>query len=157
MPEIEQGALRRAEDTYRVLVLDGKEDHMPRIVKACKEAGQEVVPCRSIKEAFAFLETKDHVDVIVTEAFMENESVFDFLKEAKVTPEHRDVPIVIMAAEPGAIGMFCMPGVAQAAETLGAYKFLVMPKFDEAHLAREIQAILPLDQLPKKEENPKDA
>lgn len=152
MAEIQKGKRRPPADTYRVLVLDGKNDHMPRIVEACKKAGQEVVPCWSVQDAFKFLDTKDHVDVIVVEAFMEEESVFDFLKAAKEMPEHRDVPIVIMAAEPSAIGLFCMPSVAQSAEVLGAYKFIVMPKFDEMHLVREILAILPWEGLPKRED-----
>jgi hypothetical protein len=46
-----------------------------------------------------------------------------------------------------------MPSVAQATKILGAYKFLVMPKFDVRHLMREIEAILPKERNPKKEEH----
>lgn len=157
MARIEAGKVRPPEDTYRVLVLDGKSDHMPRLTAACKRAGQEVVPCHSIKEAFAFLVTKDHVDVILAEAFLSDESVFEFLKTAKSTPEHKDVPIMIVASEPGAVANFCMPGVEIASRRLGAFKFIVLPEFDEDLLVREIQAILPVQKLPRKEQDPTGA
>lgn len=138
-------------DNYRVLVLAAKEDQLTRIAEACKDAGQELVSCQTIKEAFDFLDTKNHVDVIVTEAFMENGSVFEFLLAAKQSSQHKDVPIMIVAFEPGDIGLFCMPNIAQTSASLGAYKFIVLPQFDGDHLVREIEAILPLERLPKKQ------
>lgn len=144
-------------DTYRILVLDGKDGHMSDTVKACKRAGHEVVACHTIREAFEFLDSKDHVDAFVTEAFMEDESVFDFLKAAKSDETHKDAPILILAAEPSKLGMFFAPSVAQAAELLGAYKFLVMPKFDIELLIHEIDAMLPHDKLPMKEADPDGA
>ncbi len=141
-------------ENYRILVLAGKEDHMTRLSEACQEAGQETVCCKTIEDAFAFLETKNHVDVIVAEAFMENESVFDFLVSAKQSDLHKDVPVMIVASEPGDIGLFCMPNIAQTSAVLGAYKFIVLPLFDANHLVREIEAILPHDRKPKKKTLP---
>lgn len=149
MAEIQKGKRKHPANTYRVLVLDGNDDHMPLIVAACKNAAQEVVPCKKITEAFAFLNTENHVDVIVAEAFMEHESIFDFLKTAKESPSYKDVPVMVIACEPGLIAKFCMPSVAHAAEILGVNKFLVMKQFDAVQLVREIQAILP--ELPKKQ------
>lgn len=156
MSQIERSKSCPDNDAYRILVLASKNDHMPAIVAACKEIGQEVVPCFTIKEAFAFLDTKDHVDLILLEAFLENESAFDFLKAAKETDELKHVPIMIMAAEPGQIGMFCTPSVSQTAELLGAYKFISMPKFDASHLVREIKAILPAEHAPRKVQDSSD-
>ncbi|HEY9776222.1 MAG TPA: hypothetical protein V6C81_20840 [Planktothrix sp.] len=154
MTEIIRSAKNLPSETYRILVLNEQESQLQQIIKACKRIGQEVVPCQSLSEAFKFLKTKDHVDAFVCEAFMQNESVFEFLKAAKNDAIHKDAPVMLVAAEPTEVAMFCMDGVAQAAEILGAYKFLVLPTFAVDQLTREIEAMLPREKLPMKEIDP---
>lgn len=158
MTKIEQAEQKLAVGAaYRILVLDGQSGHMQEIKDACKNLGQEVVPVTSIAEGLHFLDTKNHVDVVVAEAFLEQESVFEFLKSLKEDPQHKDIPVMIMAAEPSAIGQYCLNSVESAAEILGAYKFLYMPKFDIRRLMREVRAILPEDHAPKKDTDPDGA
>ncbi len=151
MTEIERGKPRPENDCYRILVLDDDKEQMEEIKIACLAVGQEVVPVTSIRQGLRFLETKDHVDVIVAEAFLENESVFELLRKLKELPDHQDVPVMIMAVNPGQIGQFCNDMLKHTSKLLGAYKFLVMSKFDVEHLMREIKAILPVETTPKKE------
>ncbi len=157
MTKIEAGKPRPPGDCYRILVLGEKIGHLDEIKQACKALGQEVVPVTSIQEGLTFLDTKDHVDVVVAEAFLEQESVFDFLKQLREHPMHQDVPVMLMAAEPSATGEFCLPSVEQAAQVLGAYKFIYMPHFDVKRLMREVQAILPEERAPKRLDDPDNA
>lgn len=152
MTEIERGKPRPANDCYRILVLDDDRQQMEKIKAACLLVGQEVVPVSTISEGMHFLTTKDHVDVVVTEAYLEDESVFEFLKALKAIPDHQDVPVMVLAVDPGQIGQFCSQMMQQTFKVFGAHKFLVMAEFDLEHLMREIAALLPEDKIPKKEE-----
>jgi CheY-like chemotaxis protein len=157
MTEIERGKARPDDDCYRILVLDDNSEQMEEIKVACLAVGQELVAVNSIREGIEFLERKDHVDVIVAEAFMQNESVFELLKQLKGLPDHQDVPVMIMSVDPGEIGLFCNHMVKQTAQLFGAYKFLIMPKFDVKKLMREVDALLPHEKQPKREKDPEGA
>ncbi len=152
MNELERGQPRPQNDCYRILVLDDDRQQMEKLKAACLLVGQEVVPVSTIKEGMHFLTTKDHVDVVVSEAFLEDESVFEFLKTLKAMPDHQDVPVMVLAVDPGQIGQFCSQMMAQTFKVFGAHKFLVMAEFDLEHLMREIAALLPKDKVPKKDE-----
>ncbi len=98
----------------------------------------------------AFLETKDHVDIIVAAAHLENESVFEFLKRVKAADSHlRDVPFVMLCAEPGTLGLLTSPAVEVAAGIMGADQYLLMTEFDAERLMQEIEPLLP--PIPHKE------
>ncbi len=78
MNQIEQPTRRLAPiDTYRILTLENP-DNIEQLKEVCKEAGHEVVPVLTIEQAMLFLETKDHVDVIVAAAHLEEESILTF-------------------------------------------------------------------------------
>ncbi|MDZ4836601.1 MAG: hypothetical protein SGJ27_22720 [Candidatus Melainabacteria bacterium] len=157
MAKIEQGSPRPVDDCYRILVLDVKSNHLDEIKEACKAVGQEVVGVTSIAEGLTFLNTKDHVDVVIAEAFLQNESVFDFLAKLKMKPMHADVPVMLIADEPSQVGTLCLPSVEVTAKLMGAGKFLFMPEFDIKRLMREIEAMLPTERLPKREADPTNA
>jgi CheY-like chemotaxis protein len=140
-------------DNYRILVLDENVERINAITLACQLIGQEVVPVRTIKEGMNFLLTRDHVDVMVSEVYLQDESVFDLLKELKSLPHHSSVPVILLAVNPGAIATFLSDNVAEVALALGAYKFLVMPDYDVERLMREIAAVLPVDKPPKKDQD----
>src|SRR5471030_1744818 len=78
-----------AKDTFRILIMDTVE-HTDQLKAACKDAGHSVVAAKTIKEAFAFLDGKDHADVIVCAAFLEDESLFEFLKRLRTNLIHKD-------------------------------------------------------------------
>jgi CheY-like chemotaxis protein len=153
MTEIERGKPRPENDCYRILVLDDDLNQMEKIKAACLLVGQEVIAVSTISEGMHFLTTKDHVDVVVAEAFLENESVFEFLKTLKSMPDHQDVPVMVLAVDPGQIGQFCSELMKETSKVFGAHKFLVMAEFDLEHLMREIAALLPEDKTPKKEDS----
>jgi PleD family two-component response regulator len=157
MAEIERGKPRPENDCYRILVLDDNVEQMRTLAEACKAIGQEVVPVTTIAEGMHFLDTKDHVDLVVAEAFMEDESVFEFLKELKSIEEHQNVPIMIVSVEPGPIARLTNELVARTFKMLGACKFVVMPRFELAKLMDEIAAALPREREPKKNSDPENA
>ena len=150
MKEIQAGMPRPEDDCYRILVLDDNVQQMETIKIACQMLGQEVVPVTSIKEGMNYLNVKDHVDVLVAEVFLENESVFDLLKLLKGKPDHADVPVMLISVHPGHIAQFFNEQMQEAAAFLGAHKFLVMPEFDVESLMKEIAAVLPERKIPKK-------
>ncbi|CAN5507772.1 hypothetical protein BH10CYA1_BH10CYA1_40290 [soil metagenome] len=157
MPELKTGQPRPENDNYRILVLVEEPAHMQLIVESCKKLKQEVVPVQTIEAALKFLETKDHVDACIAEAFLQNESSFDFLSRMKKLPGHKDVPVMLVALAPGEVARFCRESMETAASVLGAYKFLIMPDFDLDQMIREVQSLLPVKKIPKKEADPTSA
>lgn len=155
--EIQKGAPRPADDVYRIMILAEQKDFLDQLSESCKALGQEVVTVSTIASAMKFLNTQDHVDVVVSEAFLQNESSFDFLIQLKKKADHKEVPVMLVAWNPGDVAKFCAESVSQTAKVLGAYKFLIMPEFDLAQLAREVDSILPKQKIPKKEEHPAGA
>src|ERR1700730_9182188 len=143
MAEVEQPYKHLPDrQTYRVLAIDTPEQ-VAELTFACKALGHEVVPVLTIKEGMDFMNKQDHVDVIVSAAHLENESVFDFLKLIKSSPKHKDVPFMVICAEPGELGLFVNDVVEKAANILGAAKYLVMDTFNVHQLMKEITALLP--------------
>ena len=151
MSTIERGKPRPVGDRYRLLVLIEDATQMEKIRVACRLLDQEIVPVSSIQEGMDFLETKDHVDVVIAEAFLQNESVFDFLTRVRKMPDHERVPVMIVAVDPGEIGRFCAASLEGTAKILGAYKFLLMPEFDLDLLMKEVSIIIPAETTPRKE------
>jgi CheY-like chemotaxis protein len=139
-----------AEDTFRILLMD-TEEHTDQMKAACKDAGYDVVAAQSIKEAFAFLDGKDHADVIVSAAYLEDESLFEFLKRLRTDPIHKDTMVMTLALEPGPTGVRVNNSTEKAARLLGADVFLNMPVFDASELLAEIHKLLP--PVPKLQES----
>jgi CheY-like chemotaxis protein len=142
-------------EAYRILVLDTAE-HINRLERACREGGHEIVSVSHIAEGLEFLRRKDKVDVVVSAVHLEGESVFDFLREMKNDPVHCDVPFIMICSEPSEIAVYVNEHIEQAAEVLGADKYLMMDEYDGGRLLREIEASLP-DLLPRRFEDPKHA
>jgi CheY-like chemotaxis protein len=132
-----------AKDTFRILIMDSVE-HTDQLKAACKDAGHSVVAAKTIKEAFAFLDGNDHADVIVCGAFLEDESLFDFLKRLREDPIHKHSMFMILALAPGPIGVRLKHTVEIAGKQFGADAFVSMPVFDAAQLIAEIKRLLPL-------------
>ena len=131
-----------AKDTFRILIMDTVE-HTDQLKKACKDAGHDVVAVQTIKEAFSFLDGKDHADVIVCAAYLEDESMFEFLKRLRKNPIHKDSMFLTLALAPGPIGAGANTSTENAGRLLGADAFVSMPVFDPAQLIAEIKKLLP--------------
>jgi CheY-like chemotaxis protein len=143
-PAIELASNARApKDTFRILIMDTVA-HTDLLKGACKDAGHSVVPAHTIREAFAFLDGTNHADVIVCAAYMEDESMFEFLLRLRKDPIHRDTAFMILALESGSAGIRLNNSVEFAGKTLGADAFIYMPVFDAARLIAEIKLLLPL-------------
>ena len=132
-----------AKDTFRILIMD-TEEHVDQLKAACKDAGHSVVPAHSIAEAFAFLDGTNHADVIVCAAYLEDESLFEFLRRLRSNPVHKDSMFMILALEASPAGTRTNISTAQAGRLLGADAFISMPVFDATRLIAEIKKLLPL-------------
>lgn len=144
MTHIEQPTVELPpEQTYRILTLENPEN-IEKLKQACKSAGHQVVPCFTIAEAMKFLESKDHVDVIVAAAHLENESVFSFLQKVKSSDciLHK-AHFFMLCADPGMLALVTSPSVEIAANLMGADKYLLMPEFDAEKLMAEIEELFP--------------
>jgi len=135
--------------TYRILTLENREN-IELLKVTCKLAGHQVVPVYTIGEAMAFLDTKDHVDVIISAVHLEEESVFEFIKKVKA-PEsiHKDVPFVMLCMQPNPLAMVINKSTELAGKLMGADKYLYMPAFDADRLMAEVKPLLPA--VPTKE------
>ncbi len=153
MIKIEKPTLKKpALETYRILTLEDIEN-IDRLKEACKNAGHEVVPVLTIRQAMEFLELKDHVDVIISATHLQSESVFDFLRRIKaVDSMHRNVPFVMLCLEPGGLARMTSDVVASVAEIMGADHYILMPKFDADELLKQIEPLFP--PIPLKELDP---
>ena len=144
-PDIERPAAADAkspQETWRILFLDSA-DNIVQLKDACKSVGYVVIGSTTIEEAWAFLNGKDHVDVIVCAAHLEEESMFKFLKDVRDNDIHQKAAFLILSLEPGIIGAKLDRSTARAGIALGADGYLVMPLFDAAELITQIQKLQP--------------
>ena len=128
--------------TWRLLFLDNFENNR-QLKLTCKDEGYAVVSALTMQDAWAFLDGKDHVDVIVCAAHLQEESVFDFLKAVRENEVHRDVTFLILSLEPGATGARLDHSAARSGMALGASAYLIMPKFDTCELLAQIKQLQP--------------
>ncbi len=144
-PDIEHPATKDARaplQTWRILFLDSAEN-IEQLKAACKKGGYVVIGSTTIKEAWTFLVGKDHVDVIVCAAHLEEESMFQFLKTVRDNKKHGDVAFLILALEPGVAGARMDRSTERAGMLFGADGYLLMPVFDAAELVEQIQKLQP--------------
>jgi CheY-like chemotaxis protein len=144
-PEVEHPAPGNAKSplqTWRLLFLDSAEN-IEQLKGACKAVGYDVVGATTIEEAWAFLDGKDHADVIVCAAHLEEESMFEFLKGVRDSEIHRKTMFLILSLEPGAVGARLDRSTARTGRQLGADAYLIMPVFDPHGLVAQIQKLQP--------------
>ncbi len=139
-----------AKDTFRILIMDTPE-HVNQLKAACKNAGHSVVPAHTIKQAFKFLDGKNHADVIVCAAHLEDQSVFEFLQKLRSNDEHKDSMFMILSLADGPVGVVLNHSTKTAGRLLGADAYVSMPIFDAVVLIAEIKKLLP--QIPWLERN----
>ena len=152
MPQLIEPVMHRdPSHTYRIMVLDTKEN-IGLLTEACLRDGHQVVPVLTINEGMRFLNTRDHIDIVISRVHIENESVFDFLKEVKSRDQHKEVRFMMICSEPSEFAMAVDETVRTAAEIMGVDKYLTMKTHDVERLMKEIEAILPKT-LPKKEQD----
>ena len=128
--------------TWRILFLDSAEN-IERLKDAGKDAGYTVVGALTIEEAWVFLNGKDHADVIVCAAHLEEESMFEFLKRVRDSKVHGDAKFLILSLEPGALGSRLDVSTARAGLALGADTYVIMPVFDPQELVARIKKLQP--------------
>jgi CheY-like chemotaxis protein len=142
-PQVEPATPKlAAKDTFRILILDDVE-HVYQLKTACKNAGHSVVPAHTVGEAMRFLDSTNHADVIICAAYLEDENTFEFLKRLRANPVHKRSMFMILALEPGPIGVRLNAQVEIAGRQLGADAFISMPVFDAERLIAEIKKLLP--------------
>lgn len=161
-PDIEHPSPQDAKsalETWRILFLDNA-DNIEQLKTSCKKGGYVVVGSTTIKEAWAFLDGKDHVDVIVCAAHLEEESMFQFLQDVRANEKHGKAAFLILSLEPGTAGARMDRSTERAGMLLGADGYLVMPVFDAAELIAQIQLLqpaIPMLQQSATDEEKKDA
>lgn len=144
-PDIEHPAAKDAKppmQTWRVLFLDSGEN-IEQLKSACKKFGYAVIGSTTINEAWAFLNGKDHVDVIVCAAHLEEESMFQFLKDVRDNEKHGKAAFLILSLEPGTSGARMDRSTERAGMLLGADGYMVMPVFDAPELLAQIEKLKP--------------
>ena len=147
------------EETWRLLFLDSA-DNVVHLKEACKKFGYVVVGATTIQEAWGFLDGKDHVDVIVCAAHLEEESMFKFLKDVRANDKHGKVAFLILSLEPGTSGARMDRSSRRAGMLLGADAYLVMPMFDAPELLaqiKQLQPVIPMLQQSTSEKEKRDA
>ena len=132
-----------AKDTFRILLMDTVA-HTDQLKVACMDAGHSVIAAHTIEEAFAYLDGTNHADVIVCAAFLEDESMFEFLLRLRKNPIHRDSMFMILSFAPGPIGVKLNASVEIAGRQFGSDAFVNMPVFDAPQLIAEIKKLLPV-------------
>lgn len=133
---------RAPADTFRILFLDNP-DQIERLKETVKDVGYVVLGATTIPHAVAFLEGKDHVDVIVCAAHLEEESVFAFLQQVRANAIHKQTMFLILSLAAGTTGTRIDKSTARAGIALGANAYVVMPLFDAGELVAQIRELLP--------------
>lgn len=161
-PEVEHPAPKDARPpmkTWRILFLD-RARNIEQLKDAGKDVGYTVVGAVTIEEAWAFLDGKDHADVIVCAAHLPEESTFEFLKGVRDSAVHRDAMFLILALEPGTAGARLHRSTKSAAMALGADTYAIMPVFDPhelIELIKQLQPSVPMLQQSASEEEKRRA
>ncbi len=153
-PELEHPTAanaRCAKDTWRILFVDS-HDNIEQLKTAGKDVGYAVVGACTLAEAWAFLDGKNHADVIVCAAYLENESLFEFLQAVRGNRLHSDAMFLILSLESGATAASLDASTRRAALALGADAYVVMPVFDAAELVAQIRKLQP--DVPKLQQDP---
>lgn len=127
---------------YRILVLETAE-HVAELTETLETGAYEVVPIETIKQAFDFLESLDHVDLIIAAAHLETENVFEFLKAVKKSKHLAEIPVLIFCTDPGAVALATSEATESASNILGADSYLLMETFDPLRVLQEIEAHVP--------------
>jgi CheY-like chemotaxis protein len=125
---------------YKLLLVEN-EQHAAALREACRSTDEVLVAVHTIRSAIDFIETKDHVNVILAAAHLEHESVFDFLHMARNSEHLRDVPFIMFCAEPGEVATHFNSTVEKLAYKLGADKYLMMPTFDADLVLAEVEKL----------------
>jgi len=133
---------RPPEQTFRILFVDDAENIL-QLKEACNDAGYVVVGATTLPEAWAFLDGKNHADVIVCAAHLEHGSVFEFLAAVRGSSEHKETMFLILSLEPGALAARLDKSTERAAMALGADAYVVMPVFDACELISQIRQLQP--------------
>ncbi len=129
--------------TAKILVTMGREDDRKRITECLERVAHEVTQADTFHNAMEILRSKDF-DLILCDVHLQNGgSVFDFLRWVKGDPHMVSTPFVCYSAEPPEVGKYLADGVRTAARSLGAARYIVMPKFDSAELLHELEWLIP--------------
>lgn len=139
--------------SYRILALMNEAAHVDALRSECESRDFELRHMRTIEQAMNWLDTKDHMDVIVSDVHLQNESVFDFLKRIKSEEAHQWIQFVLVCTNPSELAKFVNSQVQQAAQMLGADKYIMMHDFDPCRLLDELESSLP-NSPPQKEQDP---
>jgi DNA-binding response OmpR family regulator len=144
-PNVEHPAPKNARSpmkTWRILFLDSA-GNIEKLKGAGKDAGYTVVGALTIEKAWAFLDGKDHADVIVCAAHLKEESMFGFLKGVRDSEVHRNAKFLILSLEPSAAGARLHRSTKSAGMALGADTYAIMPVFDPHELIALIKELQP--------------
>jgi CheY-like chemotaxis protein len=129
-------------ETWRILFLDTAEN-VEQLKGVCKDEGYVVVGATTSEVAFAFLDGKDHADVIVCAAHLEEESMFEFLRRVRDSDVHRNVRFLVLSLSAGEVGSRLDRTTARAGTLLGADSYLVMPVFHPGVLLAHLRQLRP--------------
>jgi CheY-like chemotaxis protein len=140
--------------SYRIMLL--ATEHLEEMRAACHKGGHELVPIQTIRGAIDFINSRDHIDVVVSGVHLENESVFDLLREFKNKPGHQNLKIILICQPNSGMANRLDSSIQKAAELLGCDKYLFQPTFNPDELLAAIQEVLPAAE-PKRIANPEGA
>jgi CheY-like chemotaxis protein len=140
-------------DACRILVISSKNG--AAMVAACEAGGHETVRITRVSEGVAFLNALDHIDVVISAVHLEDDNVFELLREIKRKPHLKDVKMIMICESPNEQALAMNQSVQDASALLGCDKYLLMETFDPEWLMREVEALLPL--IAKKDKGSKTA
>ena len=123
----------KSESALRILILGGKQELIARISQSdFARNGNTSFYARKISEAMQILQSENEgINQIIIEAFMENderETPFHFLKVLRQSP-YADIPVLVVAGEPGRTGRQFLGCVQEATKMFGA-QFVSVNRFD---------------------------
>ncbi len=138
---------------YRIVMLDNNHGHIEALRAKAGVNCKEILSFNTIAAAMQWIDTKDHVDVIVSNAFLETENVFEFLKAVKQNESHNWIQFILVCTEVNDLTSFLNKTAEKTARILGADKYIMMSEFCPERLLKEIEASLP-NMPPQKELDP---
>jgi PleD family two-component response regulator len=132
---------RRGVRMGRILVLQEMRENVENLRESLEPSGHELVVVNTINAAMHQLK-EEQFDMIICAVFLENESVFDFLKICKHDLMYRSIPFVFYCCKTSQFARSVRDGLQIAARTLGAERYVIMESFDAYSLKSQVEECL---------------
>jgi CheY-like chemotaxis protein len=126
----------------QILVLEENRAIYSQIRECVEAKGHKAWRVCSLEEGLTFL-GRYEVSLIISGVRLENADVFEFLRTVKEKKTTQNIPVVFVSANADENDRYATDVIRNAGKSLGARKYIVLPKFDANAFWKELEECFP--------------